>query len=241
MRGTPGERTRALAFCLYMKLLPEPELRDTAYSLHYIHLLLSASVFCVYAELSHCEWRSPPSHYAMTLINRITFFDNRAQWAIVAYQEPVSPIVQRHHVNTHSQNFLLALQKNHQLVVGETYVASTSNSFLGRNYKLRNLEQTFAEKDREIQFLQYQVEKAWYRADKSTKQVQSAEAIYQRYQDQYDIERMGRTKSQLAAAEAFQSLQTCVEKRDQLLSTVSNCNEDQNVNDHQVKKDKRLR
>ena len=118
-------------------------------------------------------------------------------------------------------------------------MASTTNGFLGRNYALRNLEQQAADRDREIQYLQYQVEKAWYRADKSKTNLQSAEAIYQRYQDKFDLERIGRTKSQLAAAEAFQSLQTCVEKRDTLLSKVADCNQDQNINDHAVKKEKR--
>lgn len=103
------------------------------------------------------------------------------------------------------------------------------------------MEQMALEKDREIQFLQYQVEKAWYRADKSKTNLQSAEAIYQRYQDQYDLERLGRTKSQLAAAEAFQSLQTCETARDQLLSKVSDCTADQNINEGARSKSKHRR
>ena len=125
-------------------------------------------------------------------------------------------------------HFLLSLQKNQ---VGEAYVASTANVFLGRNYKLRNMEQVAVEKDREIQYLQYAVEKAWYRADKSKTNLQSAEAIYQRDQDQYDVERIGRTKSQLAAAEAFSNLQTCESARDNLLAKVSDCTADQNINE----------
>jgi hypothetical protein len=150
----------------------------------------------------------------------------------------VSPCHDDDDRNSLSLSLLSPLQKNQ---IGSTYVATTTNVFLGRNYRVRNMEQMALEKDREIQKLQYEVEKAWYRADKSKTNLQSAEAIYQRYQDQYDVERIGRTKSQLAAAEAFQSLQTCETARDQLLAKVFDCTADQNINEGAASRSKHRR
>ncbi len=50
------------------------------------------------------------------------------------------------------------------------------------------------------------------------------------FQEQVELERIGRTKTQLAAAEAVAKLQSCQYRREELLQKVAVCQEEQNIN-----------
>mmetsp|Transcript_5114 Transcript_5114/g.12557 ORF Transcript_5114/g.12557 Transcript_5114/m.12557 type:complete len:193 (-) Transcript_5114:108-686(-) len=95
--------------------------------------------------------------------------------------------------------------------------------FLGRNYKLRLLEQQMVDKDNEIRYLKYQIDKASKSAQLKDTNMEAAETLIKSLQDRGTSEREARTKAQLALAEKSSALTVCNSQREGLQTEVERC------------------
>jgi hypothetical protein len=79
------------------------------------------------------------------------------------------------------------------------------------------------DKDNEILFLQYQIEKALVAGKVKEANLQATESVIATLTERSDAERAMRSKAQLALAQKAQELQQCVQQRDATAAEVERC------------------
>ncbi|GAX80020.1 hypothetical protein CEUSTIGMA_g7459.t1 [Chlamydomonas eustigma] len=105
----------------------------------------------------------------------------------------------------------------------EEYRNSDPPSFLSRNYKLRALEHQAAEKDLAIQLLQNQILREKEKAERRERNLVSAQSMARLLVDQGEVERSGRIKAQISAAEHLAEVQQCSRQREHITQQVEEC------------------